>query len=242
MEAKGIFFDLCGTLLIYGDMSKAWAEWQLAIYCSLKECGMSLTEEAFTMHCNGLLERPDPFIQNDNLTILERRILSLGESVGLNLKTCRIKETAQASIEAWSKYLTLDSDAIPILQSLKQEQYIGLITNFDHPPYIYSILTELNIINLFDTIIISGEVGIKKPNPKIFSLALEECGLQPHDVVYVGDTREDDVNGALAAKIRPILIDRDNRVTSVRDEVIDRSIEYSDDFQIIKKLGDLMTI
>lgn len=58
-----------------------------------------------------------------------------------------------------------------------------------------------------ETIVISGEVAIKKPDPKIFQIALEGTGLQPEEVVYIGDTQED-VDGAIAAGIRPILIAR----------------------------------
>lgn len=54
---------------------------------------------------------------------------------------------------------------------------------------------------------ISEEVGVKKPDPQIFSYALARTGLQASEVIYVGDS-EEDVEGALAAGIFPIRIIR----------------------------------
>jgi len=51
---------------------------------------------------------------------------------------------------------------------------------------------------------------VKKPDPRIFHIALERTGLEPNEVVYVGDTDED-MLGAHAACIQPILIARDSR-------------------------------
>jgi putative hydrolase of the HAD superfamily len=56
-------------------------------------------------------------------------------------------------------------------------------------------------------VIDSAVVGVEKPDPRIFGLALEKLGIAPDDVVHVGDTVRFDVNGARAAGIRPIHLD-----------------------------------
>jgi putative hydrolase of the HAD superfamily len=53
----------------------------------------------------------------------------------------------------------------------------------------------------------SGAVGIEKPDPRIFALALTACEVRPEAVVHVGDSRRTDVAGALAAGIRPLHMD-----------------------------------
>ena len=65
---------------------------------------------------------------------------------------------------------------------------------------------------LFETIIISGEVGVKKPDPDIFKPALSATGLKPDEVVYVGDV-DVDVEAANAAGIMPLLIKRQDKGT-----------------------------
>jgi putative hydrolase of the HAD superfamily len=50
-------------------------------------------------------------------------------------------------------------------------------------------------------------VGVEKPDPRIFRMALERMGIEPEDAVYVGDVYEIDVVGARAAGMRAYLID-----------------------------------
>ena len=74
--------------------------------------------------------------------------------------------------------------------------------------------------------IISSEVGVKKPDPAIFAMALQKTGILPADAVYVGDTQED-VAGAIAARIHPIYIARpDNRTDK---DALDFQVTYAND-------------
>ncbi len=53
----------------------------------------------------------------------------------------------------------------------------------------------------------SGVVGVSKPDPAIFHLALERLDVAPERTIHVGDTPAADVAGALAAGVRPVLVD-----------------------------------
>jgi putative hydrolase of the HAD superfamily len=207
MQIKGVFFDLYGTLLMYGDLATAWTEWQRAFYECLRDCGLILSEESFAMYCDDFFERPEPQFPEDHLTVLERRIKALGRELGLALRTKELRTTAVAIVNAWQQYVSLDPDTLPVLHALKSQKSLALISNFDHPPYVHSLLSALGLTEFFDSIVISGDVGVKKPDPRIFSFALQQTQLQPHEVVYVGDSTVD-VQGALAAGMCPIRIQR----------------------------------
>ncbi len=207
MRIKGIFFDLYGTLLTYGDMSAAWSDWFSAFYDCLREYGLLISKESFALRCDGFFGRPEPPSKDDGLTVLERRIQALCVDLGMDLRSKEIKKAATAVVKAWQKHISLDLDTLPVLQALKPKKTLALISNFDHPPHIYSLLLELCLSEFFDTVVISGEVGVKKPDPYIFSFALEQTKLRPNEVAYVGDTL-DDVQGARAAGLYPILIKR----------------------------------
>ena len=58
-----------------------------------------------------------------------------------------------------------------------------------------------------DAILDSSVVGVAKPDPRIFTLALERLGVSPDRTVHVGDTPAADVDGARAAGVTPVLID-----------------------------------
>ncbi len=204
---KGVFFDLFGTLMIYNNMQKAWERWLKALYENFKECGLKMPLKSFALKCDGFLAKTEPVIKNHKLTLYEKRIYSLGLELNLQLEIQGIREIVNKTIKSWQKYVPLDPDTIPVLEVLKKSKILALVTNFDHPPYVHSLLSELKLTNFFDSIIISSEVGFKKPNPMIFSFALKQTNLQPNEVCYIGDAKED-MEAAYSAKIYPILIKR----------------------------------
>lgn len=83
---------------------------------------------------------------------------------------------------------------------------LGIISNFDSR--IYAVLEALELKQYFDTITISTEAGAAKPDPLIFTTALQKHGCQPQDAWHVGDSRNDDIQGANAAGLRGIWIKR----------------------------------
>ncbi len=204
---KGVFFDVYGTLLIYNNMSKAWSDWLSTFYNCLKNCGLEISKESFAKHCNGFLGKPAPPSKDDGLTVFERKIKVHCTELGIDLKKKELSDIAITCINAWEKYLTFDPDTLPVLNALKKDKILAIISNYDHPPHIYDLLSDLGLLKLFDSIIVSGEVGVKKPDPKIFSFALKETRLLAKEVIFIGDAPED-IHGANAAGIYSILIRR----------------------------------
>ena len=70
-----------------------------------------------------------------------------------------------------------------------------------------SILESLGLGRYLDFVIDSGEVGVEKPDPRIFRLAVERAGVVAEDAVYIGDYYSVDVLGARAAGLDAILLD-----------------------------------
>ena len=69
-------------------------------------------------------------------------------------------------------------------------------------------LRFLGIAGAVDHLIASGEVGVAKPDPRIFRTALERAGVEPTDAVMVGDSWSSDVVGARRSGIRPVWFNR----------------------------------
>ena len=214
MGIKGVLFDLGGTLLIYGDMSAAWADWLSEFYACLKKHGLSTSKENFAKRCDGFFSKEEPPKREDGLTIFERRILALCSDLEVSMKVVEIRNTATMIVNAWQKHIFIDPECHLVLEALQQHKTLGLISNFDHPPHMHALVRKLGLEKFFTAVVISGDIGIKKPDPRIFHLALQRMGLQPEEVVYVGDA-EEDIAGALSAGIIPILI---QRVVSGRNE------------------------
>ena len=207
MSIRGILFDLYGTLLVYGNMKRAWSDWLSTFYDLLKTQGLNISKDFFSQECDGFFSGEEPAGNKDNSTTLERRIQFLCERLNLQLGKKELRHIADTIAKAWQVHIRIDPETIPVLTSLKRNKTIGLVSNFDHPRHVRDILANYKLDPFFDTIIISGDVGVKKPNPAIFSFALEQTGLSKNEVIYVGDTNED-VAGARAAGIPPILLAR----------------------------------
>jgi HAD superfamily hydrolase (TIGR01509 family) len=103
----------------------------------------------------------------------------------------------------WSKVLP---DTVPVLKKLKAAgYYLAVISNSDG-----SVQGELQRAGLdehLEFVIDSSVVGVEKPHPEIFEIALNRAGFKPGEAIYVGDTYPTDVGGAELAGLRGILID-----------------------------------
>jgi putative hydrolase of the HAD superfamily len=90
------------------------------------------------------------------------------------------------------KHYCLFDDVKDSLEALREAGFkLGVISNFS--PTLKSILLDKGILHYFDPVIVSTEVGLEKPNPAIFQLALRESGLMASEVLYIGDHDQNDV-------------------------------------------------
>lgn len=91
--------------------------------------------------------------------------------------------------------------------------------NFDHLP---GLVRALGWEGYFRTVTFSQETGAEKPDPQVFRFALRRAGVEASGAVYVGDTFEADVEGALGVGMRAVWVNRSGRTpprpcASVRD-------------------------
>jgi putative hydrolase of the HAD superfamily len=90
-----------------------------------------------------------------------------------------------------------------ILQHIRKKYKTGLITN-GNTSIQYGKIDILEIRSDFDLIIVSEEAGIKKPDPKIFELALTKLELSPEQCIFIGDHPVNDIEGAAKIGMKTI--------------------------------------
>jgi putative hydrolase of the HAD superfamily len=99
-------------------------------------------------------------------------------------------------------------DAEPALVAARERGCrLVVVSNWDVS--LEEVLARLELAPLLDGIVTSAGVGARKPAPAIFTRALELAGARPEDTIHVGDSLDEDIAGARAAGIEPILIRRD---------------------------------
>jgi len=123
-------------------------------------------------------------------------------------------------------------DLVPaVLEQLRHKYKLGVISNFALPPGVKKTLERFDLAKFFDVILISGEIGWRKPSPRIFQKALESLGVSASETVFVGDSPILDVEGAKNVGMRTVLVRKslaEKRETGNPDAVISELDELSE--------------
>ncbi len=85
---------------------------------------------------------------------------------------------------------------VELLRTLRERVRVGLCSNFTHAPMARRILAESELTPHLDAVVISEEVGLRKPRREIFEAVLEGLGTAPEETLHVGDNLNADVAGA----------------------------------------------
>ncbi len=108
------------------------------------------------------------------------------------------------------EFEVLFDDTLAALNTLKARNIpMGILSNFS--PNLEDLMRKLGIHDYFSFFIVSSLAGVEKPNKQIFDLAVHAANRPRDEIIYVGDSIFHDMNGARAAGIAGILIDRGNR-------------------------------
>lgn len=116
-------------------------------------------------------------------------------------------ELAQAYVTARRSGESVDADAEAVVAALARSYRLALLTNGAGDVQ-REKLARTPFARSFAAIVISVEVGVGKPDPRIFAAAAARLAVAPADCVYVGDSLVRDVAGAHAAGMRAVWLDR----------------------------------
>jgi 2-haloalkanoic acid dehalogenase type II len=153
-----------------------------------------------------LVERDLMLGRHDDLSIPAKQILKDMRLPTASLLVRRVEGVILQSLQRQRPFV----ESMEVLGELKQDYRLGMISNTFHQSF-QPLREKFELDSYFEYIIPSYEVGLIKPNPKIFMLALEKFEVRPDEAIMVGDNWNDDVLGARAVGMRGILIDRSNR-------------------------------
>ena len=139
---------------------------------------------------------------------------------GMGGDSDRAYECAVEMTRAWehAENFELYEDTLPVLAALREHGLkIGLVSNTGRDLNAFIGHHALDV----DAAVSSGAHGKTKPHPAIFQSALEQLGVTPEEAAMVGDSPEDDVEGAKALGMRAFLVDRDDRFPEVEERLPD---------------------
>ena len=203
MPIDFIWFDL-GYTLLYKEREGLFAR-------ILDGCGAErsmdeidrafhLTDKLFMRHFPGFLGRPAHEFMPLYFGFLCRRLDLHGDLVSL-LATWM--EAWKGETGGWKAY----SCVAPVLDELGARGIrLGVISNWDLSAR--PILQDCGLLDRFEVVVISSEVGVTKPHEQIFRIALERAGIDASNCLYVGDNYYDDTVGAEAVGMKSLIVNK----------------------------------
>ncbi len=180
---KGLIFDYGGTLDTGGQ------HWGKVIWHAYERQCVPVSEEQFReayVHAERTLGK-NPIIKPD---FTFKRTLE--EKIRIELEFLGLSEYQQDVVsDLYAITCEETARSREVLLQLKQSYPMVLVSNFYGN--IATVLKEFSLDGIFDTIIESAVVGVRKPDPRIFTLGVEALGLNPDEVVVVGDSMDKDI-------------------------------------------------
>ena len=139
-----------------------------------------------------------------------------------------------AHMNALSSCVEFPEENRSILEYVQKEGFkMAIVSNFDYAPTAYDLIDKFEIRNLFEVIIISGDVGWRKPKDIIFRIAIDNLAIEADEALFVGDNYKADVIGSKSVGMDAVWINRRNET--------DEGLEVKPDF-IIKNFYELRNI
>ena len=194
MNVQGIGFDFFGTLIY------ATAEVTVCLdnICTQLELhNIHISPEEFTQTYRHITrgyreERHHAHKEVNNARWLQATLHQLGYNLEISSPT--IRDAVSAYFSPWT--LQVYDDVYPVLNALVSQYPLGLMSNFTHSPFIHDALKRFNLLPYFKTIIVSDDIGWRKPHPNIFKYFLKEMNIAADKVLFIGDDLACDVIGA----------------------------------------------
>jgi putative hydrolase of the HAD superfamily len=197
MEPKALIFDFGGTLDTNGThwSEKFWDVYSAAgVKCSKSEYEKAYVEAERKILSNGLYKMPLKDMLKTSLVNQLNYLYPKGNG--------RVKSLSGQMTELlYFDVLNTIKEVRTVLGSLKKDYKLGLVSNF------YGNLSEVCDslgLTMFDVMIDSEVVKIRKPNPEIFSLAVKELNLKPNECIVIGDSYDNDIEPAKLIGCRTI--------------------------------------
>ncbi len=132
---------------------------------------------------------------------------TINKIMSLMIKNLEIKADLK-ELENIYKFNDHDSNPFPnskqILKQLSQNYKLGIISNLPHDSLTYELRNH-NMLNLFNPIVISYQVGFRKPHPAIYQEAMKRANTTQENSIFVSHEQEE-VQGAENVGIRGILV------------------------------------
>jgi putative hydrolase of the HAD superfamily len=206
MGILAIGFDFIGTIAhVNADVETCRRD----MYTELVRSGIQVREEVFHRTYTQVMmelrkKRLETMQEISNALWLTETL----ERVGRHYEPDNpvIIGAVDAFFKSYLESITMYDETPITLADLKGRYKLGLISNFTYAKVVRQALDRLQLSKTFDSIVISDEVGWRKPHPIVFRRLLSDLHVKPEECLFVGDDAKYDVVGAKAVGMKTALL------------------------------------
>jgi putative hydrolase of the HAD superfamily len=236
---KAVGFDFFGTLV----EAKAEANHCISSICQkLHQHEINLSHDEFTRTYRAVASdqrevRRSTQKEVSNSILLAETLKRLGYDV--EASSPPIVEAVEAYFKPWK--LAVYEDAGRAVERLRSAYRFGLISNFTDTLFLRSSLHRLGLEDYFEFVLVSEEVGWRKPHPLIFNRFLDLMGVEASETLFVGDDLRCDIFGAknvgmkTAWIVRGLNREADEEVNAIQPDYIVHSLEELEELFMYSK-------
>jgi len=114
----------------------------------------------------------------------------------------------ERAVEAYFSAFVDNARELPgtagMLSALRRRYRLSVVSNLTHGPAAHQILDHLELTPYFEVVLVSGDLGYRKPHPQVFQSLVESLDLPPSSIAFVGDDPRTDVQGSFDAGMQPV--------------------------------------
>jgi putative hydrolase of the HAD superfamily len=214
---KAVLFDMGSTLLEFEN--QPWEELIRqgieAVYAGLHAHGAVLPGpqefyQAFRETYRQTWQEAERSLLEMEIRVLLQKTV---QELALPLSDAQMWHLVRAHYAPVASQVTIYADTIDTLADVRRRGLkIGLVSNTVWPGILHKEdLERFGILEFFDHVLFSADLGVRKPHPQIFLAALEALNIAPDEAVFVGDRVPEDVEGAMRVGMRGVWKERPDR-------------------------------
>jgi len=209
---KAITFDFGGTLA-HGDLDKENYKRSLIEY--FRSLGFSGGEAKLKKARNGMLERLSTAQKRNR----ELRFEDLYQGLLFELEIHPTQENLDYIEQLYYRFFRIEpvSGVKEMLVELGGRYKLAIISNMISNVARF-VLQKFDLEPYFDYVVLSRDLGIRKPDPEIFNFTLKNLGAKSSAAVHVGDSLEHDVQGAKNVGMKTVWIKGDNVAINIQPD------------------------
>lgn len=199
MQLRAVFFDFVNTLAEFHDLS--FKDTSRNLHQLLVNAGFQVSYSQFHQYYTEVIQdyisiRKKMHKEVSNLDFIVGTLKRLGMEA--EKSDPKLQSIVIAYFIPFRESLRIFPKTRDTLTTLKEDfcLKLGVISNFTSTMAIHDFLTHLNLKHFFDVIVVSSEVGMRKPHRHIFEIGLQKMEVEPKEAAFVGDDIVCDIAGA----------------------------------------------